>query len=274
MTSIKNILALFRPLPILVGGAIFLSGIVTGRQPVQPSAQWPQVFLVGVEGFLLEMVNEERTERGLASLDFEPQLKEIARAHTTDMMVRRFFAHVNPDGEEPADRVARSHRRLVGTSAENIWRGSRSDIPGDRETAKQIMNSLMNSPGHRANILAEDLTHLGVGVSREPGLKVDTWETKATQLFAKVAVYTRNPVPESYGWGATANLSVTSGGREGEAELFDLWSAEQDRSVFGPAPIRIARMLAREGTYRIRFYFRLGTSHQYAVHFGPRVEIK
>ena len=148
MTSFKNILGLFRPFPLLVSGAaLFLSGIVAGGQPVQTSPQWPQVFLSGVEGYLLEMVNEERTRRGLAFLEFEPQLKEIARAHTTDMMERRFFAHVNPDGEGPADRVARSHRRLVGTSAENIWRGSRSDIPGDRETAKQIMNSLMNSPG-------------------------------------------------------------------------------------------------------------------------------
>jgi hypothetical protein len=190
------------------------------------------------------------------------------------MMERLFFAHVNPDGDGPADRVARGHRRLVGSSAENLWRGSRSDILSDRDSAEQIMNSLMNSPGHRETILTGELTHLGVGVSREPGLKVGTWETKATQLFAQAAGYTRTPVPESYSWGAMTNLSITSGGPEGDADLFDIWSTETHRTVFGPAPIRMSRLLAPEGIYRIRFYFRRGSRPQYAIHFGPQVEIQ
>ena len=136
------------------------------------------------------------------------------------------------------------------------------------------MDSQMNIPGHRSNILDEDLTHLGGGVSREPGLKVITCETKATQLFAEVAAYTKEPVPESLGWGAMANFSITLGGREGDAELFDLWSPDQNRSVFGPVPVRMARLLAQEGMYQIRFYFRQGSGHQYVVHFGPRLEIR
>ncbi len=275
MTSFKHFRGFFPLLPVFVGaGVLVVTGIVTLGQPALLPPQWPRVFLSDVEQLLLEMVNEERIQRGIASLQFEPKLMEIARAHTTDMMERRFFAHDNPDGEGPADRVARAHRQLIGTSAENLWRGSRSDIPRDKELAEDIMDSLMNSPGHRVTILAEDLTHLGVGVSREPGLMVNTWETRATQLFAEVAAYTKEPVPESLGWAALANFSITLGGREGDAELFDLWSPDENRSVFGPVPVRMARLLAQEGMYQIRFYFRQGSGHQYVVHFGPRLEIR
>ena len=99
MTSFKHFRRFFPLLPVFVGaGVLVVTGIVTLGQPALLPPQWPRVFLSDVEQLLLEMVNEERIQRGISSLQFEPKLMEIARVHTTDMMERRFFAHDNPDG--------------------------------------------------------------------------------------------------------------------------------------------------------------------------------
>ena len=99
------------------------------------------------------------------------------------------------------------------------------------------MNGLMNSPGHRANILTEKLTHLGVGVTRGPGRRVMTWQTMATQLFAEVAAYTADPVPESLQWGSMANFSIAAdSSRIGRPEMFDLWSKEETDGFSDPNP--------------------------------------
>jgi uncharacterized protein YkwD len=238
------------------------------------SPQWPQVPLVPVEQRVFEMVNEERAKLDLTPLQVDATLMEIARGHSADMLERGFFDHVNPDGDGPADRVAQGHRRLIGAASENVWTGIRSEIIETEELAGRIMNGLMNSPGHRANILAENLTHLGVGVTRGPGRRVMTWQTMATQLFAEVAAYTVDPVPDSFSWGSLVNFSVSSGARIGRPERFDLWSIEEDRRVFGPGPVRQTRLHAPAGTYDLRFYFRVGSSLRFVIHSGPQVVVQ
>ncbi len=242
--------------------------------PSDPTGQWPQVPLLDVEQRVFELVNEERAKLDMSQLLLDPALVRIARTHSADMLDRGFFDHVNPDGDGPADRVAQAHRRLIGGTSENVWTGIRSEIIETEELAGRIMNGLMNSPGHRANILTEKLTHLGVGVTRGPGRRVMTWQTMATQLFAEVAAYTADPVPESLQWGSMANFSIAAdSSRIGRPEMFDLWSKEEDRRVFGPEPTRRTQMRAPVGTYELRFYFRVGSTLRFAIHSGPRVVI-
>lgn len=102
---------------------------------------------------LVEKVNSERKRYGLKPLENEPLLRYVAYHHSQDMARRKFFAHINPDGEDPNERFHRQGGR--GQIGENIA----YDVGIDAAHAR-----LMNSPGHRANVLHEDFTHLGVGV--------------------------------------------------------------------------------------------------------------
>ncbi|GGP45340.1 hypothetical protein GCM10010287_12400 [Streptomyces variabilis] len=77
-----------------------------------------------------------------------------AQAHSADMVARDFYAHTAPDGSKPWDRAAAAGSRCR-TVGENIACGQRS--------AAEVVRGWMNSPGHRANILKPEFTHIGVG---------------------------------------------------------------------------------------------------------------
>lgn len=120
-----------------------------------------------MERKVLELVNEERVKHGLKKLYKDPALalSYAATDHCKDMHLRNFFDHVNPDGETPADRIKKydSNYRTVG---ENIAKG--------QTTPEEVMESWMNSPGHRANILSENFHYIGIGVVRYNGVYIWT----------------------------------------------------------------------------------------------------
>ncbi|WP_327406393.1 CAP domain-containing protein [Streptomyces sp. NBC_01288] len=103
---------------------------------------------------VVELTNTERARAGLRALAVDPLLAAAAQAHSTDMVARAFYSHTSPDGSQPWDRAAAagSRRRTIG---ENIACGQRS--------AAEVVEGWMNSPGHRANILKPDFTHIGIG---------------------------------------------------------------------------------------------------------------
>ena len=107
-----------------------------------------------LEADMLEMVNEERSKEGLPALKADPEMTEVARAHSKDMFARGFFAHVNPDKKDPFDRMKAAGVRFL-TAGENLALA---------QTLRIAHNGLMNSPGHRANILHKDFGRLGIGV--------------------------------------------------------------------------------------------------------------
>jgi uncharacterized protein YkwD len=76
------------------------------------------------------------------------------------MAARDFFDHTNPDGEDPGDRITAAGYRW-STYAENIARG--------QQTAADVMQAWMNSPGHRANILNCSVEETGLGVHEGDG---------------------------------------------------------------------------------------------------------
>jgi uncharacterized protein YkwD len=103
---------------------------------------------------VIDLVNEKRAKVGCSPLQASGALSDLARAHSKDMAARGFFDHTNPDGETPWDRAEQAGVSSLG--GENIARG--------QADAEAVMNSWMNSAGHRANILDCDFTTLGVGV--------------------------------------------------------------------------------------------------------------
>jgi uncharacterized protein YkwD len=103
---------------------------------------------------MLEMLNAERTRRGLRPLHPDPALTQVARAHSRDMLARGYFSHTSPDHADPFDRLRLAHVAFL-TAGENLA------LAPDLQTAH---DGLMNSPGHRANILRPQFGRVGIGV--------------------------------------------------------------------------------------------------------------
>lgn len=103
---------------------------------------------------MLVLVNQERAKAGLAALAWDEDLAKVARAHSTDMFARGYFAHKNPDGLSPFDRMANAGITFKA-AGENLAYAA---------TVELAHGGLMRSPGHRANILEKDFGRVGIGI--------------------------------------------------------------------------------------------------------------
>ena len=115
---------------------------------------------------LLEETNRNRTAKRLGALTLSADLSAAAQAHAEDMLARDYFAHESPEGESSADRVARlAARAIVLSVRENILKteGHEDDEPDVR--AIDFIDGWMDSPGHRENLLAGDVSQVGFGVA-------------------------------------------------------------------------------------------------------------
>jgi uncharacterized protein YkwD len=114
----------------------------------------PKVTSADVVRGNFDLLNAEREARGLPILAWDDRAAMVAKAHSEDMAANGFVGHVSPTTGDAATRFERAG--IVGTVVrENVARGY---------GPKGIHESLMNSPGHRANLLAPDITHVGIGV--------------------------------------------------------------------------------------------------------------
>ena len=107
-----------------------------------------------LEAQMLELVNRERTREGLAPVKADPEMAAVARAHSRDMFARGYFAHMNPDGKNPFDRM-RAAGVSFNAAGENLALA---------QTVEIAHTNLMNSPGHRANIMNPAFGRLGIGI--------------------------------------------------------------------------------------------------------------
>jgi uncharacterized protein YkwD len=107
-----------------------------------------------LEAEMLRLVNEERTKRGLKALLPDTALVPVARAHSQDMFARGYFSHYTPEGKDPFDRMKAAGIKYY-SAGENLALG---------QTLKICHEGLMNSPGHKANILNSSYGRLGIGI--------------------------------------------------------------------------------------------------------------
>jgi len=84
----------------------------------------------------------------------DPELRLLARAYADEMFRRGFFAHDTPEGVDPFERMRDANIRF-GLAGENLALAPTLDV---------AHNGLMNSPGHRANILKDGFRRVGIGV--------------------------------------------------------------------------------------------------------------
>lgn len=107
-----------------------------------------------LEKQMLDLVNRDRVAAGLQPLAPDPEQTEVARRHSADMFARGYFAHDTPEGLTPFDRMRAANVRFI-TAGENLALAP---------TISVAHTGLMNSPGHRANILRPEFGRVGIGV--------------------------------------------------------------------------------------------------------------
>ncbi len=103
---------------------------------------------------MLDLVNAERTKRDLPPLAMDATLRALARSYALDLFARGYFSHTSKEGLSPFDRM-RNAGVIYGLAGENLALAPTLDLAHD---------GLMQSPGHRANILNSGFRKVGIGV--------------------------------------------------------------------------------------------------------------
>ncbi len=128
---------------------------VTPSQPPKETPSQPEVKgLTADESRMLELVNQERQKAGLKPLKIDMRLVDLSRKKSQDMIDNNYFGHTSPTYGTPFDALKNN-----GIS----YRYAGENLAG-APTVERAHSGLMNSPGHRANILNPNFTHIGIGI--------------------------------------------------------------------------------------------------------------
>lgn len=106
------------------------------------------------EAEVIRLVNKVRVESGLRPLAANWELSRVARFKSRDMRDNHYFSHTSPTYGSPFQ-MMRDFGLSFRTAGENIAYGQR--------TPQAVVDAWMNSSGHRANILNDSYTQIGVG---------------------------------------------------------------------------------------------------------------
>ncbi|MCA9348408.1 hypothetical protein KC867_03295, partial [Candidatus Saccharibacteria bacterium] len=143
---------------------------------------------------LLQSTNVRRTQAGVSNLTINNQLNQAAQAKASDMAMRNYWAHVNPDGVQPWVFIANAGYSYL-RAGENLACGF-----SDNNT---VITGWYNSPTHRDNMLEAEFTEVGFGIINAPNYNCG--EFAATQQTIVVAMYgtpannanSSSPTPQS-----------------------------------------------------------------------------
>jgi uncharacterized YkwD family protein len=105
---------------------------------------------------MVSLINQARSSAGLPSLQVNGQLTSAARAKSKDMVDNNYFNHHSPTYGSFTN-LLRQYGVSYSAAAENIAMNSDGNV-------NSAHNMLMNSPGHRANILGSNFRSVGVGI--------------------------------------------------------------------------------------------------------------
>ena len=219
--------------------------VVISNVPLYVGVPEPAAAIIGgavvepeqAEARLLALINEARVAAGLNKVQADTELRDIALAHSADMADHHFFGHVSPTTGTPTDRVRRSGV-LVSAAGENVATALTPEVAHE---------GLMSSPGHRANILRPDWTHVGIGVTKgDDGLVITevfsrrpnpaALPTSAAQVESAVAALRAGKslpvasVDPIYRAAAQAGADAYAKG-EGEPDIFKAVQSALDREV-------------------------------------------
>lgn len=174
----------------------FLTAVPTSTMPPAwmttiPTYTYYQLTTTDLEQALFLATNRERHDRGLAQLQWDPELAEIALEHSRDMATKQYVSHTNPAGEDPTARAIRYRYPVYkdlgnGTIAEGIAENiakmplgsvvfqcpdetiqvmANSDSAADAMMDAWINHDSCQGNGHRDNILNPQYDRVGIGVA-------------------------------------------------------------------------------------------------------------
>jgi uncharacterized protein YkwD len=135
----------------------------------------PVTSAADAEARMFTLVNRDRAAADLPALTLDPRLADVARAHSREMRITGVVGHVSATTGSAADRLRVAGIR-TGLVLENI---ARAYGVGEAEAG------LMNSPGHRANLMSAGATHLGIGIDLGDEI-AGRREMFVTQVFIRV----------------------------------------------------------------------------------------
>ncbi|MCC2683762.1 MAG: YkwD family protein [Paenibacillaceae bacterium] len=103
---------------------------------------------------MVDLVNAARKDAGLAPLSVNLELARTARLKSQDMVDKNYFSHDSPTYGSPFDMMSEFGIQFTA-AGENI---------ACNQTVTAAHQALMNSQGHRANILSKEYTQIGIGI--------------------------------------------------------------------------------------------------------------
>jgi uncharacterized YkwD family protein len=125
--------------------------IYPGQVLTIPSAN---IQVSSYEQQVVDLCNAERTKNGLPPLSLNADLAHMAHVKAQDMRDKNYFDHNSPTYGSPFQ-MMKTFGISFSYAGENIAAG--------QPDPQSVVNSWMNSPGHRANILNRNYTRIGVG---------------------------------------------------------------------------------------------------------------
>ena len=128
------------------------------QKPESTPEQKPSTDFSSYQQQVLDLVNAERTKRGISALTLDSNLSSVATKKSQDMVNKNYFENTSPTYGSPFDMMKQfgiSYR----TAGENIAKG--------QKTPQEVVTAWMNSEGHRKNILNPNFTNLGVGIAKD-----------------------------------------------------------------------------------------------------------
>ncbi|MGE5581162.1 MAG: CAP domain-containing protein [Bacillota bacterium] len=124
--------------------------------PANPAPSNPATGLTSEESKMVNLVNQERMNQGIKPLSVNMQLVNLARLKSQDMVKNNYFDHTSPTYGSPFDMMRNAGIKYT-TAGENI---------AGAATTESAHQNLMNSPGHRANILNPSFNQVGIGIAQ------------------------------------------------------------------------------------------------------------
>jgi uncharacterized protein YkwD len=149
------------------------SGFTFVVVPHQPSAEEAQVLKLTNEARAKARTCGDESYPATPPLSWDPELGDLALAHSRDMAARNYFDHATLEGESPFKRMT-----LAGYS----YRAAGENIAAGYPTAESVVTGWLNSPGHCANLMSASYTVIGVGYAA--GTRSSSYGTYWTQDFA------------------------------------------------------------------------------------------
>jgi len=116
----------------------------------------PYTIVSSGETKMLDLINQERQKAGVPPLTMHTKLRELARLKSEDMLVNNYFSHYSEKYGSPFD-MMKNNGVLYWSAGENIAKAS---------SVERAHTNLMNSEGHRNNILNPKFDHIGIGIVR------------------------------------------------------------------------------------------------------------